>query len=941
MSERAIADPQSAATQPQFADARQQPDDAIDERVPRAARVNAKRSLWTRRRRGSLVQWATGTQGRVLGQQCRVAPATQSTAGHHGNVTNKYLRYRIYLVIQRARPCPPAAQSDTACRIVELASAFGDNGEPAAAKLFSPVGLTLANSRVIDPEAKFFRLIVRCATKRHGLSHPSASIHSDKKPHPRRPTMPRRTQTKTMPPILPTGTRPEDIHADLGPYPSDLAYLGDELTWVGCRANRLSADRMVAEHGGGEPEEPWDRNNREPVDMAALKRRARGLMRQELSVRTAIDARLALTRNLHATGAGSELALDRLCRLHSLDAFERTVLILAAAPGFSTRFEQVWEQISGDRHCGLNVEVLLGFGDIAFAERIDRRRSFVPQAAMVAGDLVQVGQHKRLPGPQEFLQMSIELTHWCFSTLVGRDGLADDFIEFSALEQPRARLQDVVLPPSDRQRLLSVVDRHSEYLRFRKEWGIDDVVQYGRGVMMLLYGSPGTGKTMTAHALAHHLGKRVLSVDVPTLVEARDSERFLPGLFREARQHDALLFFDECEVLFGSRLHGNTLMTQLLTELERFEGVAVLATNLPQMLDEALDRRVLVKVKFGEPDAASRLEIWRHHLPSGVPLAPDVDLVALADRFELAGGYIKNAVLMAVADAVHTQPDRPVIGHKMLERAARDQLHRPSLEKDELVYPKVRLSDVVLADGALAMVSEVVSAARHRNLVLQRWGIGAHLSYGKGVVALLVGPPGTGKTLCAHAMAAELERPLRVVQAGSLRSKWVGETERNIDNLFREARADNAVVLIDEADGFLPDRDKTTQAHEVHEINALLVALEQHDGVVILATNRAAGLDKALARRIGWTVYLGKPDVRQRVRIWQGLLPPTVPLRTRLDLGGLAMRYPLTGGQIKNAVLKAALRAAMGDGLLDQTQLEAAAMEEGGNAEATIGVACD
>ena len=733
--------------------------------------------------------------------------------------------------------------------------------------------------------------------------------------------------------------------SDCVSYTCDLDYLADELSWVRARCERIAAARTVATLGTDEEEEQYGRNRREPLDAATAKRRLRNAERSENALRQAIDARLTATRQAHARGNGLELAIDRLCRLHGLDAFERTVLLLGAAPGFSTTFEKCWEAVSTIRHASLCVEVALAFAEVTLPERIERRRSFVSQAPLVAGDLIETGNHGRLPGPEAFLTMSIELTHWCFSALVGRQALADDFIEFSALEQPRARLSDVVLPEADRRRLLSVVDRHSEYLRHRREWGIDEVVQYGRGVMMLLYGAPGTGKTMTAHALADHLGKRVLTVDVPTLIEARDSDRFLPGLFREARQHDALLFFDECEVLFGSRLQGNSLMTLLLTELERFEGVAVLATNLPQMLDEALDRRILVKVKFGEPDAAARAAIWRHHLPAAVPLASDVDLVALADRFELAGGYIKNAVLMAVADAVHSLPDQPVIHQAMLERAARDQLHRPSLERDQLVYPKVRLSDVVLAETARAQVHEVVSAARHRNLVLQRWGIGAHMTYGKGVVALLVGPPGTGKTLCAHAIAAELERPLRVVQAGSLRSKWVGETERNIERLFQEARGDNAVVLIDEADGFLPDRDKTTQLHEVHEINTLLVAIEQHNGVVILATNRAEGLDRALARRIGWTVHLGQPDARQRARIWQGLLPPTVPTRGRLDLGGLGLRYPLTGGQIKNAVLKAALRAAMGDGQLDQGQLEAAALEECGDVEvpmtSTGDVACD
>lgn len=729
---------------------------------------------------------------------------------------------------------------------------------------------------------------------------------------------------------------------DHGPYTSDLDYLSHELLWVDARARRIAAQRTAVALETGVEEEPnYGPRHREPLDAATARLRAGHALKLETQVRAAIDTRLEATRQSHRDNQGLQLALDRLCELHHLDDFERTVLILGAAPGFSSAFEQVWEQVGGDRLRSLCVEVVFAFAEVGFAERIQRRRSFVMQAPLLQGDLIQVGYHGRLPSPQQFLQMDIELTHWCFSALVGRQDLADDFIEFSSLEKPRARMQDVVLPAADRRRLLSVVDRHGEYLRCRKEWGIDEVVQYGRGVMILMYGAPGTGKTMTAHGLADHLGKRVLSVDVPTLAESRDGDKFLPGLFREARQHDALIFFDECEVLFASRSLGNSLMTILLTELERFEGIAVLATNLPEMLDEALDRRILVKVKFGEPDSTARLAIWRHHLPPQVPLAADVDLAALADRFEMAGGYIKNAVLMAVADAVHSRPEQPQIDHAMLERAARDQLQRPSLQRDELVHPQVRLADVVLAEAAAQQVAEVVAAARNRHVVLQRWGIGAHLSYGKGVVALLVGPPGCGKTMCAHAIAAELERPLRVVQAGTLRSKWVGETERNIVQLFRDARADHSVVLIDEADSFLPDRDQAQQPHEAQATNALLVALEQHDGVVILATNRAHGLDKALSRRIGWTVFFGKPEARQRTRIWQGLLPSSVPTAGPIDCAGLGLRYAMSGGEVKNAVMKAALRAAMDGQLLDQSYLEAAAMEEAGSVEVGVGLAAD
>ena len=224
-----------------------------------------------------------------------------------------------------------------------------------------------------------------------------------------------------------------------------------------------------------------------------------------------------------------------------------------------------------------------------------------------------------------------------------------------ALRLPQQRVDE----PADKQRILSVVEQHDRYLQCREAWGFDEIIQYGRGILMLFYGKPGTGKTMTAHAIARHMNKRVLNVDIPTFMEHHDAERFLPGLFREARLQDAILFFDECEVLFGDRRAGNVLMTLLLTEIERFEGVAVLATNMPEDLDAALDRRILVKIRFPEPDRQARREIWRKHLPDKAPLAPDVDLDQLADRFEMTGGYIKNAVLAAVAAAVHAQQEQP------------------------------------------------------------------------------------------------------------------------------------------------------------------------------------------------------------------------------------------------------------------------------------------
>jgi SpoVK/Ycf46/Vps4 family AAA+-type ATPase len=396
-----------------------------------------------------------------------------------------------------------------------------------------------------------------------------------------------------------------------------------------------------------------------------------------------------------------------------------------------------------------------------------------------------------------------------------------------------------------------------------------------------------------------------------------------------------VLFFDECEAIFQSRLLGNSLMTLLLTELETFEGVAILATNLPELLDDALDRRILVKVRFPAPDREARLEIWRRHLPPKAPLASDVDLESLADRFDLSGGYIKNAVLTAVADAVHSDGARPVIRMEHLERAARAQVQRPTGDYASLLQPRARLEDVVLPPELRDQIEELIAAARSRRTVLDRWGIGKHLSRGKGVSALFFGEPGTGKTLTAEVVAGELGKPLRIAQLPALVSKWVGESEKNLASLFAEARASEAVLFIDEADSLLASRGEgQASRHDDAAVNTLLQLVEEHEGVVLLASNLASRLDKALARRLTYLLHFPLPDAAARTAIWTRMLPPTVPTEGLLDLVGLGRLFALSGGQIKNAVFKAAFRAARRNEGVSMLGLETAAAEElGGTAK--------
>lgn len=706
------------------------------------------------------------------------------------------------------------------------------------------------------------------------------------------------------------------------PFDTDLDYLQGELRWIEARCRRLGAE-VALKRMELDDEPRRRRHHTDDLSPRMLLRRAREARALEDELRASLDQR----RAAHAASDRPPLALDRLCGQLRLSPLERTTLLLAAAPCFSQRFEELIGSVTlGESFGSVTVEAIFCFCGLSMAERIRRRSVFGATGPLVAGDLITPAMRSRFISAKDLLSSDIEITNRAFAFITGRTELATEFQEFSSIEEPRASFAQVVLPERDKQRILAVVEHHDRYLEARAAWGIDDCVRYGRGTMMLFWGPPGTGKTMTAHAVAAHMGKRVLNVDIPAFVHSNEAEHFLPALFREARLQDAVLFFDECEALFASRSRtGNMLMTLLLTELERFEGVAMLATNLPEMLDEALARRILVRVRFPAPDRSQRAEIWRRHLPAVAPLAEDVDVERLAARFEITGGLIKNAVLSAVASAVHEAGStETLLTQAHLERGAADQLSQVDAEGRPVVVPEVRLDDLVLTAAQRRSVEQLLDTVRSRRMVLQRWGVGGPLTEQTGVAALLHGPPGTGKTLCAEALAGELNRPLRVAHAPALRSKWVGDTERNLDTLFREARAQHAVLLLDEADTLLARRDAAAHAHDRSMTNVLLDLVDRYPGLVMLATNLPTDLDPAIARRLAWVLPFVEPAAPERRRLWEAMLPETAPLADDIDLDALS-RLALTGAGIRSAALRAATRAAQDGGPIRQMLLVQAA----------------
>ncbi len=235
----------------------------------------------------------------------------------------------------------------------------------------------------------------------------------------------------------------------------------------------------------------------------------------------------------------------------------------------------------------------------------------------------------------------------------------------------------------------------------------------------------------------------------------------------------------------------------------------------------------------------------------------------------------------------------------------------PGRELVEASSPRRSFDDVVLPETTLRALNHALALVRKHDLIFHQWGLAERHSTGLGLAFHFAGPPGTGKTICAEALAHSLNKRLLVVRYAELESRWVGQTAKHVQTVFRSAERQDAVLFFDEADAIAGRRFASVGVAYEREANAvvnvLLHELESFPGVVIFATNLAANIDPAFERRIRTHILFEMPNLEERERIWQVQIHARkTPLAEDVDFHALAERFPRSGGDIKNAVLKAA-----------------------------------
>lgn len=634
-------------------------------------------------------------------------------------------------------------------------------------------------------------------------------------------------------------------------------------------------------------------------------------------------------------GAHNELPtrspLADLLQRFALEDFDADLLLLALAPEIDLRYERIFAYLQDDvTRKRPTVELALNLLCSSAQEKLQRRSHLSSDSPLVRNGLIHT-----VPDPNQveppFLAHYLKLDEQVIKLLLGDASLDSRLAPFCELVHPTLNWGEAPLEPETKAALTLLAQQahlNREPIRF------------------YFQGRPGTGKSRTAQALAGQLGVPLLSVAADRLLGATGGSALLKLLFRESQLHRAILYISALDSAASHDGVAKTGMEGRLTELfaavSCHNGATILSGQAPWRPQAGATFGVKV-LSFSVLGFAESCASWKAELENrGVDIDPEA-LHLLASRFRLSSGQIKNA---AAAGMIHSQwthaagatatdsRDPSAAAAPSLEDlcvAARAQCGHDLGRLAAKIDPRYTWNDIILPPDQMAHLREICVQAEYRNVVYGDWGFDRKLSLGKGLNMLFTGPPGTGKTMAAEVIAHELQLDLYRIDLSQVVSKYIGESEKNLDKIFTAAENSNAILFFDEADALFGKRSEVRDSHDRYaniEISYLLQKMEEYQGISVLATNLRQNLDDAFMRRVQALVEFPFPDEEYRYRIWNSAFPREAPLAEEVDFRSLAHEVQLAGGNIKNMALAAAFYAASGGGAIGMEHLIQAAYRE-------------
>jgi len=570
-------------------------------------------------------------------------------------------------------------------------------------------------------------------------------------------------------------------------------------------------------------------------------------------------------------------------------------MAIALAVELDRNYEKLYAYLQDDvRAKRPTVDLALNLICANITEKLTHRRYFQPDSTLSRDRLLRLVSsvdHSSL------LAQELHLDPQIIQYLLEIPGLDAQFKDYALMIEPQTQFTALKSPPG----LLRLIQDH---------W------QGSKPLKLYFQGGDSLEKQTLVQSLANQIKAPLLIVDLPKMMAAKvNQETALFLLLRQAQLQQTWLFLANIDPLFQNT--ENIAFQGLCRALGDYPSLVILSGEMP--FPSSPYPLGLLTIPFTMPDFEQRWNCWLSHLkPLGIMLNP-AELDSLSDRFRLYPHQIRNAVAMASQQMLwegyqnkeSQGKEQPPSSY--LFAAARAESGYALMTLARKIEPKYGWEDIILQPNPGNQLRELCNQAKQHHFVMETWQFGDRLSLGKGLNALFSGAPGTGKTMAAEVIAQDLQLDLYKIDLSQIVSKYIGDTEKNLSQVFDAATNSNAILLFDEADALFGKRSEVKDARDRYanmETSYLLQKMEEYAGIAILTTNFRHNLDEAFTRRLRFIIEFSLPTQEERRRMWEQILPMNTAICQDLDLDFLAGRFELTGADIRNIALRAAFLAA-------------------------------
>ncbi|MEP6984597.1 MAG: ATP-binding protein [Chloroflexota bacterium] len=574
---------------------------------------------------------------------------------------------------------------------------------------------------------------------------------------------------------------------------------------------------------------------------------------------------------------------SRVAVSFGLNTLDSIILLLSLAPEFDLRYERIYAYLQDDvsqRHPTVNLMMNLLGSNIAQRYAVWQR----------LGAEMPLRQHRLIscvPDPARphsgFLAHHIRVDHRITGYLLGDNHMDGRLVHAVQVHQPDPNMWLPVVAEPMREAM-------------------------PEAPLIYLQGGVEMGQLEMALALCATQGLPLIQLDMAALV-AKDTpfEENWRLALREAYLNNGALMIDHWEsTLNEARMPSPALWEAIVAYPQT---VFISAREEWEPIDVNRQRRML-RLSFKIPDYKERYDVWESAISKYQTALEPADIEETSAKF----GFTRSQIARAVQTAVDLAESRGELMQKA-DLYAGAQAHA-NLQLGSLAHrivPRFGWKDLILPPEQTTQLREMSSRLRYSHVVQDDWGFGEAMPNSSGISALFAGDSGTGKTLSAEVIAKDLGLVLYKIDLSAVVSKYIGETEKNLNVIFTTAQSSNAILFFDEADALFGKRSEVKDARDRYaniEIAYLLQQIEAYDGVVIMATNFRQNLDDAFTRRLDFLVDFPFPDAEYRQRLWEAHFPPRTPMAADVDFAEIAARYRLAGGNIRNVALAAAYLAA-------------------------------